>query len=100
MAPSPTPLPSIPGEQHVREAVVGEPGQGQHQAVAEQGCQPALARRHLPHRNRDVGADDQAAGLIGRMQAAADVVEGDAEASERVGLFVDVLEGNVAGANG
>jgi hypothetical protein len=43
--------------------------------------------------------NDQAAGLVGRMQAAADVVERGAVGGERIRLLVDVAKGDVSGAD-
>jgi hypothetical protein len=94
----PASLPPVPGEQQIREAIIDKTRHRQHHRVTEQRGQPAFAGRHAPDRNHNVGADDQAAGFVGRVQAAADVVERGAVESQRLRLFVDVLKGKIAGA--
>jgi hypothetical protein len=93
-------LPLVPGEQEIREPVIGKSRHRSHHRIAEQRRQPAVAGRYPPHRDRDIGADDRAAGFIGRVQAAAHVVDRGAIGRQRIGLFVDVFEGEGAGADG
>ena len=96
-------LPSlVPGEQQVREAIIGKARDRQHQRIAEQFRQETFARRDPPDRDRDIGADDEFAVFVGRVQAATHVVERSAivaTADERLRLLVDVLEGDAADAN-
>ncbi len=97
---SPTAVPPVPGEQQVGEPVIAKAREQQRHPVAEQRRQSPLPRRHPPQRNRDIRADDQAALLIGGMQAAPDIVDGHAITRQRVGLLVDVPEREGARANG
>jgi hypothetical protein len=86
------PLPPVPGEQCICETIVDKSRNWQHQRVAEQRCQPALARRRPPHRDGDIRADDQTACFVGRVRATTDVIERVAVGGQRIGLIVDVLE--------
>lgn len=96
---SPTPVSLVPGEQQVGKTIIGEAREWQHYGIAEQRREPAFAGRDAPDRYRDIGADDQPPGLIGGVQAAANVVERSPKGCKRIGLLVDVLEGDVAGAD-
>ena len=93
---SSTPLPLIPREQHVRKCKTRD---RQRHRIPEQRRQPSLARCRAPHRNRHIRTDDQAAGLVRCVQAATHVVERAAVGRQRIGSFVEVFEGDVAGAN-
>src|ERR1700754_4610542 len=95
----PAPLPPVPGEQQICEAIIGEARDRQHRRIAEQRCQPAFAGRDPPDRNRDIGADDQAAGFVRCMQPAADGVERGAIRCQRLRLFIDVAERKLPGAH-
>lgn len=86
------PLPPVPREQQIRKLVIRKPRDRQHQSVAEQRRQPPLARRYLPHRNRDLRADDQSAEFIGRMKAAAHIVKRSALGGKCFGFVVDVAK--------
>jgi hypothetical protein len=94
------PLPPVPRKQHIREAVIAKARERQDYRIAEQRRQPALAGRQAPDCDHHVGADDEAAGLVGRVQAAADVVERGAEGGERLRFEIDVLEGDITRAHG
>jgi hypothetical protein len=94
------PLPLVPRKQHIGKAVIGESRDRQQHRIAEQRGQPGFARRGAPDGDHHVGADEQAAGFIDRVKATADVVERGAMGGERFGLFVDVVEGDFAGADG
>src|SRR6516165_10132844 len=92
----PTPLPLVPGEQKIGETIIEEARERQHRAVAKQGGDPALAGSCAPDRDCDIGADNEPALRVGRMQAATHVVERGAAGCKRIRLLVDVLEGDLA----
>src|SRR6476660_4444468 len=97
-APLPMALALVPGKQPVSKTVVDETRQRQDSPVAEEPRKPRLAGRDAPDGDRNVGADDQTAALVGRMQPAPDIVERSTEACQRIGLLVDVAKGDAAGA--
>src|SRR5712664_3947760 len=89
---SPMPFTPVPGVKQVGEAVIDEARDRPHDWVAEERRQPALARRRAPDRDRDVGADDEAALFIRGVEPATDILERGAVGRERPRLQIDVAE--------
>ncbi len=93
----PMSLAPVPGVEQVGEAIVDQAGERSDHGIAEERCEPALPRRHPPDFDRDIGADDQAAGFVGGMEPAADVLERGPMGGERFRCEIDVAELDRAG---
>src|SRR5262249_5960868 len=89
----------VPGKQRVRKAIIDIARERQHHGIAEQARNPPLAWSRAPDGDRDIGADDEAALRVGRVQATTHVIERGAVCGERSRLNVDILEGDVACSN-
>src|SRR5262249_32984483 len=85
--------------QRVRKAIIDIARERQHHGIAEQARNPPLAWSRAPDGDRDIGADDEAALRVGRVQATTHVIERGAVCGERSRLNVDILEGDVACSN-
>ncbi len=90
----------VPGVEKVGKAVVNETGDRPHQRMAENGGEPALTRGQPPDCDRNVGADEQAAGCVGGVQPATHGVDRNAVSCERLGLQIDVVERDLARLDG
>lgn len=99
MSRSPTPVALVPGKQQISKSIIEKAREQKHRAIAEHTRDPTLARRQAPDRDGDIGADDQVSFLVGRVQAAAHITERRTVSGERVRLFVDIPERNLAGAD-
>ncbi|CDX24250.1 hypothetical protein MPLB_430022 [Mesorhizobium sp. ORS 3324] len=93
----PAALAPVPGVEQVGEAVIGKARQRQRDRVAEECRQPAFARRHPPDCDRNVGADQQPAPGVGRMQPAPNVLQRGAVSGQHRRLGIDVPELDAAG---
>src|SRR5688572_5473265 len=71
----PAPMPLVPGEQAVGEAVVAPARELPEARQPDEPAEPAPPRRHRPHRDRHVGADQQAALFVDHVQAVADLID-------------------------
>lgn len=86
----PPPVPLVPGEQLVGEAVIAPARHLPDAGQADQPAEPAAARRHRPDRDRHIGADQQAALIIHHVQRVADLVDASVDFLRRVRRRGDV----------
>ena len=91
------PLAPVPGVKNVSEAIIDKARDRAHHRIAGERGEPMLARGEPPDRDRDIGADQQSPGRVGRMQSPADVFERCAVLRERVRLEVDIAKGDRPG---
>jgi hypothetical protein len=64
--------------------------------MAEERGQPALARGQAPHLDRDIGADEEAAGVVCGMEASTHVLKRRAVGGQHVRREIDVAKGDRA----
>src|SRR5713226_3950585 len=82
----------VPGVEEIGEAVVDQARDGPHDRIAEERGEPALAGCQAPDRDRDIGADEKAPGVVRGMEAPAHVLERRAMGRERLRLEIDVAK--------
>ena len=89
---------TIPGVEEIGEALVGKTCDLAHDGQAHQATEPGVARRTQPDLDGAIGADEEPALGVDRVQPAAYVFNPGAKARENVRFEIDIAELDGAGA--